>query len=87
MKKRSRAGIAPLIGFLCLWLFAPMPGCAYELTWSKVTTCTDNSPCTIDGYKFYIGTSSGCYSRIIDVGRRSALLLSPLPHIPPISLR
>jgi uncharacterized protein YjdB len=37
------------------------------LTWAAPTTNTDGTPATIAGYRIYYGTSSGTYSRSVDV--------------------
>jgi hypothetical protein len=65
-------------GTTSLTVTAPVTGSA-TLGWSASTTNVDGTPLTdLAGYKIYYGTSSGSYSKVIDVGNITTFVVNNL---------
>jgi hypothetical protein len=79
-----RAAGTLFIVFLALLLFSaisPLKAHAGQVTvdWNAPTTYTDGSTITnLGGYKIYMGTASGDYSRNFDVGNTTSYTMSSL---------
>jgi hypothetical protein len=73
------AAFGGISGSTTLTVTAATTGGSARLAWGVPTTYTDGTPLTnLAGYKVYYGTSSGSYTRIIDVGNVTTYTINNL---------